>query len=312
MVGQRDRNLRQGDLAEQLGTLLLQGLAAVAPVPRTEDTGVDVVATLLRPDGKRHLLAEDSFYVQLKSASRKEVEYCDSEINWLRSLELPFLIGSVDLKASTLQLFATHELNRLIAEWAALGDFERLKLVLLPGGPTGFDDDGERRLHIGPPILAFGLSDLSDETFVDGAYSTLKGHLSFMRTNRVSAQAGFYRKIEWQTNGHPIQTLPSQSVGMPAALPQLLSDNWPVIHSWYFHLCARGHAVEAEQLSQLFSRMGQLGWEIPPAASLMKTFRAIADALPSHDWFDGRPLLIMDAGLRKQLPATPGIDVAPD
>jgi hypothetical protein len=47
MPALRGKNLRSGDVTEQLGTLLLQSLASVAPVPRTEDVGVDVVATLL-------------------------------------------------------------------------------------------------------------------------------------------------------------------------------------------------------------------------------------------------------------------------
>ena len=35
----RGKNFRSGDLAEQLGLYLLQSMALVAPVPRTEDVG---------------------------------------------------------------------------------------------------------------------------------------------------------------------------------------------------------------------------------------------------------------------------------
>lgn len=61
----KGKNLRSGDLAEQLGTLLLQSLALVAPVPRTEDVGVDVVATLLEDFDQRLFKATNSFYVQI-------------------------------------------------------------------------------------------------------------------------------------------------------------------------------------------------------------------------------------------------------
>ena len=42
----RDRNLRSGDLHEELGIFLLKGVALVAPVPRQEDVGNDAFATL--------------------------------------------------------------------------------------------------------------------------------------------------------------------------------------------------------------------------------------------------------------------------
>ncbi len=75
MPGRRGKNLRSGDLAEELGNLLLKGLAAVAEVPRPEDVGFDSVATLLREDGAGFLYAEDPFYVQFKSASVESVTY---------------------------------------------------------------------------------------------------------------------------------------------------------------------------------------------------------------------------------------------
>ena len=43
MPGERDGNIRSGDIKEDLGMLLLKGIAAVAPVPRTEDVGIDAV-----------------------------------------------------------------------------------------------------------------------------------------------------------------------------------------------------------------------------------------------------------------------------
>lgn len=39
MPAKRSINFRSGDLAEQLGLLILQNIALVAPIPRTEDRG---------------------------------------------------------------------------------------------------------------------------------------------------------------------------------------------------------------------------------------------------------------------------------
>jgi hypothetical protein len=48
MPATRGINLRSGDLAEQLGLFLLQCVSLTAPVPRTEDVGIDVICTLIR------------------------------------------------------------------------------------------------------------------------------------------------------------------------------------------------------------------------------------------------------------------------
>ena len=51
--GARGKNLRSGDLAEQLGLFMLQHVAIVVPMPRTEDIGIDAVVTLLRNSDAR-------------------------------------------------------------------------------------------------------------------------------------------------------------------------------------------------------------------------------------------------------------------
>jgi hypothetical protein len=68
VVGRRPRDFRAGDLSEELGVALLKGIAAVATVPRPEDVGIDAIATLLREGPNRMLVAENSFYVQIKKA----------------------------------------------------------------------------------------------------------------------------------------------------------------------------------------------------------------------------------------------------
>ena len=69
MPGRLRTSFRSGNLAEHLGLLLLKGIAAVADVPRTEDVGLDAVATLLRRASDGNCYAEDGFVVQLKSYS---------------------------------------------------------------------------------------------------------------------------------------------------------------------------------------------------------------------------------------------------
>lgn len=278
MAGERDWNLRQGDIAEQLGTLLLQGLAAVAPVPRTEDMGVDVVATLLRREGARRLIADDAFYVQIKAVSVKKIKYKHAEIDWLRSLELPFFIASVDVRAGEVHLFAAHELYRIMADWNVQGNFSTLTLHLKDGSPKGFDKPGKCRLHLGPPALRWGLPQISDKAFLQDAFWVLKDHITHMQSNIVSGIAGFYLGLKWQTNEKPRDDHPVQSSGgEPHGLYKILNKSWRFLHAWYFQMRAFGLHEQAEQLYRLFIEMDKVGWVIPDAAMLLHAYRQIDD-----------------------------------
>src|SRR3954470_20227230 len=107
MAGRLGANLRSGNMAEALGILLLKGIAAVADVPRTEDVGLDAVASLLRRDEDGNCYAEDNFVVQLKSDSATSIEYRDHELEWLLAQSLPMFIGLVSLRDSRLSLYPT-------------------------------------------------------------------------------------------------------------------------------------------------------------------------------------------------------------
>jgi hypothetical protein len=107
----RGVNLRSGDLAEQLGLFLLQSLALVAPVPRTEDIGIDAVVTLLTRFDSKRFIAEDSFLVQIKSCSQNKIRYEAEQVNWLKGLKLPLFIAIVNKNSFSVRLFSTHSLT---------------------------------------------------------------------------------------------------------------------------------------------------------------------------------------------------------
>ena len=77
---------------EELGLLLLKSIAAVAPVPRPEDVGIDAVAPLLRIGPKGLLFAENSFYVQLKSDLERVIDYAGNEVRVHNPLHVVQLI----------------------------------------------------------------------------------------------------------------------------------------------------------------------------------------------------------------------------
>src|SRR5260370_19065252 len=106
MPGSRPPNPRSGHIHEELGNLLLRRVALVAPVPSTEDVGIDTVATLLRSESSERLIPEDTFAVQFKASSVDTVEYPDlTAATWLMNLQLPFFIGRVRMKEAAVDLF---------------------------------------------------------------------------------------------------------------------------------------------------------------------------------------------------------------
>ena len=107
-------NSRSGNLTEDLGLLLLKGIAAIADVPRTEDIGLDAVARLLRHDPDGNSYAEDGFVVQLKSDSETSIEYRDQQLSWFLAQSQPMFIGLVSRKHARIALYPTLYVNHAV------------------------------------------------------------------------------------------------------------------------------------------------------------------------------------------------------
>jgi len=193
MAGRRPKDFRGGDLSEELGLLLLKGVAAVATVPRSEDVGIDAVATLLRLTEDNFLIAEDSFYVQFKSASQRKVKFEEHEVRWLESLKLPYFIGSISKAHSAIDLYATHHLSQAMLE----RKYKQISLLLDDGTET--HDAEKRSIHIGPPLLRWTTHDLAEPTFAALAYSVLKPYLVIEQRNIEYRSIRYLEMISWQT-----------------------------------------------------------------------------------------------------------------
>src|SRR5947209_5095225 len=176
----RDRNLRSGDLHEELGIFLLKAVALVAPVPRQEDVGNDAFATLIRPEGSRRLIPDLSFLVQLKSVSFTSVSYTTpDEMTWISALESPLFIGRVDLKQSKIELFTTLRLHQILLE----SGHEGIELLLDPGDETSTTPN-VRRANVGPPVHAWSMADVTKPDFLVRSHAVLRPHVDTLRRNR--------------------------------------------------------------------------------------------------------------------------------
>ena len=198
----KGKNLRSGDIAEQVGLLLLQSVSLVAPVPRTEDIGIDAVATLITDYNNYNYIAEDSFLVQIKSSSVTEVEFTKGQVKWLCDLQLPLFIASVDRKTSSIKIFSTHSLSNAIVENA---NRERINFVLtknydgdIPGKNSSID------LPIGPHILEWSLESLEKNSdFIKEFYQIMKSHILLVKKAIETRRVGFVELATWNTGSPP-------------------------------------------------------------------------------------------------------------
>jgi hypothetical protein len=196
----RGINLRSGDLAEQLGLLLMQNLALVVPVPRTEDVGVDAVVTLLHEHDSRRLIASDSFFVQLKARSVESIEYVGHEVQWLYGLELPFFIGSIEKSTSSIRLYCCHRLSD-----ALITNFERQKIVIHLAAevqPNDFVDASTYEVYVGPPILEWTLAQANEKRIQALFYETCRAHVHAYRGALETRRVGHVPFLSWGTNSH--------------------------------------------------------------------------------------------------------------
>src|SRR3989339_1339418 len=207
MAGRLRRSFRFGNLSEHLGLLLLKGIAAVADVPRTEDVGLDAVASLLRSDDDGNAYAEDSFLVQFKSDSVVNLDYQEHELKWLLAQSQPMFIGRVSLRDSRLSLHPTLYVNQ-----AALALHPKRIAVLfgmsdvpsfLGSGHTwpwcgGLDPSAT--VWLGKPLLKWTLDDLSGSEWSRTAYQILKRFLRIARLEYELLSIGQCSNLAWSTN----------------------------------------------------------------------------------------------------------------
>lgn len=205
MPAKRGKNLRSGDLTENLGLYLIQSLALVAPVPRTEDVGIDIVTTLVADGGKYNYLAEDSFYVQIKSSSISEITYDKEGVKWLYELKLPLFIASVDRKESSIKLYST---KRIFDAFAIEKDKNEIKLILdreESFKTYDFVDKDCNDIYIGPAIMEWSVNQLmiNEIETRNLFYNLLKEHIRIIHESMELQEIGAASTYTWEINKIP-------------------------------------------------------------------------------------------------------------
>jgi hypothetical protein len=248
----RGKNLRSGDLAEQLGLLLLQSVALIAPVPRTEDVGIDVVVTLIRDFDSYRYIAEDSFFVQIKSSSVKTINFDKEQVAWLASLQLPFFIASVDRPTSTIDLYCAHRLSD-----AFIMKLDRNSLVIHlkeEENPSEFVVETEENIYVGPPILRWTINSIHEqEGFMEKFYRICKAHIEIVKETLETRRVGWVTYVLWRTNEEP------KSIGWKTASSGSVKDRMaraydlmmPYFSMWHQDILVSGDIEAASDVISL-------------------------------------------------------------
>lgn len=228
MPGRLRTSFRSGNLAEELGLLLLKGVAAVAEVPRTEDVGLDAIATLLRHDPDGNCYAEDSFVIQLKSYSERTVEYKDHELTWFLGQTQPMFVGRVSLADAEISIYPTLHVNQAVLALHAKKVEIKFGSSDIPapfsgqkcGHWRGLDDWGAE-IWLGEPLLRWTLADLTDRDWLRRTYEILKRFLGLARRELELISFGQSSVLEWSTNDLP--SITSKVAMMKSGLKSLAS-----------------------------------------------------------------------------------------
>ena len=262
MVQKLAANPRKGYVAESLGTVLLQGLSTVAPIPGiSEDVGIDLVATLLRQQ-KSTLYAEDSFTVQIKSKSIREIEYTGEQVDWLLSLELPFFIGSVDLEAARIDLYACHRLAQAAIENA---EYKTVVLDLESRDEAKDGPEDGRKLCVGPPVLSWTVNDMSDKDFVRNAYKVLKPHLQTYRRNLEFCRCGRCEILAWKTGDVPkLSDVRMRSGEFSEGVQSAMNLAMPYISACLLEFNGTGQLDAYDALREAVEQMQEIGADRDP------------------------------------------------
>ena len=114
-IGSLAHNFHQGARSEYLAQYVLSVFGTAIPVPRPEDTGIDLYCAIGREIGKR-LLIEHYYIVQIKSDKKDIIYTPEDSTKWILSQKYPFIICIVDKKKGLIELYQTIQLARLFPE----------------------------------------------------------------------------------------------------------------------------------------------------------------------------------------------------
>lgn len=264
MPGKRDRNLRSGDLAEGLALLAFREFSAVAPFPREEDFGIDAMCTLIREEG-RALIPENTFAIQIKACSVREIELDQGQLHWLASVDVPFFHVLVDRQTTSLELYTYEWIHALHFEGAATFTVDRPDDAAFFQAQPGLISFKPARAWLGPPILRLSLSELVERDGRRKVYSLLKIWCDIVASIIRVREHNMYPKYRWNTGEAP--SLHGSSLFATCTdeeLARIFRDLLPLLHKLELSLGASKPGAEFfPEIQALGHKAKSLGVDVP-------------------------------------------------
>jgi len=233
MPGTRPAGFHEGDRAEYLTTFVLSSIAAVIPVPRQEDYGIDHLCALTQR-AEQSLYVKKAFGVQVKAASvrklcyggfgkkgNKKGKWRSWEVEWLYKQDYPMFIASVDNKTWQLKLYSTIrmwwvrwmrgrpcQVNLIPDQESFSGppEDEPYSYQELDVSDDGYGDGREWEVPLGRPVIDVKVSDLESKEVRDQLYQCLDRWISLDRRNITHHQLGIpcsFQFAHWEPNEIP-------------------------------------------------------------------------------------------------------------
>ena len=201
-VGSIAPNLHEGSRSEYLAQYVFSSFGTAVPVPRQEDTGIDIYCTLLEPEGRRAWPC--AYYaVQVKSDIKRWI--CDSEesVRWIIEHPLPIFLCVVRKKEARILVYHT---TPRFAPWIL--PFHRTRLELVLGTETRAQSvvtswDQGSSFELKAPILDFTIQRALDDSFHAKLATVLKFWIHNDQENIFRVKCGnpnFQAPYEYETN----------------------------------------------------------------------------------------------------------------
>lgn len=276
---------RAGARAEYLAQYVLSKFGAAVLIPRQEDHGFDVYCSIDVAAENELSDFRHAYYVQIKHGTPKAVSFGGStsgkkkkwrkgEVHWLLNLDIPLLLGFVDLEQQTVKLFQTSA--RWLLYYQAIDASLPFQVSLEPSEsvsePTAKPSqsegaeiiDGHDKNHwhvtLGPPLLEIQVSQLSIPESVVRVKTFLTNYVELERRNIAHRElktqyADWICRVDWDQK--PFQRAwVIESKKFPAASAgQFNRECGPYLAMLIFRLAAAANQEALKNACALFRQL---------------------------------------------------------
>ncbi|WP_417737748.1 hypothetical protein [Rosistilla oblonga] len=199
LTGSTSANFHEAGRSEYLAHFVFSSFGTSVPIPRQEDTGLDLHCTLGEREGQR-LWPIASYSVQVKSNADPWLFADKRSIQWIVEHPLPVFLCVVDKKSASLSIYHTSPRFHI---WVTGNELPRIEMIP-ESGSEGFGhpwgkvlkedetpvipDDG--KFSLSAPIARFSIVEMLDAEFCKKIKQILRLWIESDRKNIFRIQAG--------------------------------------------------------------------------------------------------------------------------